>query len=324
MIILPRPYPDEVIGSVLARGARRLGLSWARLLQLAAGRAPSSVPFLMPFALDRLARCTGTDPEYLLERHTLFPYAVAFMSLDRRNAFKDRALRDGNDCGLDTLARVVLGSTPYRRVCSMCMKEDLRVRGETYWRRSHLLPGVHVCLTHQIKLRETVIPLQGGRNSSDSWLPAETPLATSDWRLSMDLLESMALHSVRAMLRVPAERDWIERYYVACFALGYALRTRALSSMAVAVDIKRFYGDDFLRSMNASVDLDHKSPWPALLVRPQYQMRVGAPKHILMLTFIEHAPPVMTLAHARYEPPGPRRRDYRLSYARIETMRCRI
>src|SRR5690606_15916223 len=156
------------LGSVLARGARRLGLSWGRTLHLATGRSGSSVPLLMPFALERLAQATATDPEYLLEQHTLFPYAVAFMALERRKLFKARALADGSLCRLDTLAHVVLSRTPYRRLCPMCIAEDMSELGETYWRRSHSLPGVHVCATHGTQLVRTTIPLQGGRNTSDA------------------------------------------------------------------------------------------------------------------------------------------------------------
>src|SRR5690606_23002046 len=118
-------------------GARRLGLSWGRTLELATGRSGSSAPYLMPFALQRLARCTGTGPEYLLERHTLFPYAVAFMPLARRLALKTRALTNGDTCGLDTLSHIVLRRTSSRRVCPRCLTEDLSLRGETYWHRSH-------------------------------------------------------------------------------------------------------------------------------------------------------------------------------------------
>lgn len=311
MIWLPQPYPDEVIGSVLARGARLLGLSWARTLHLTSGRSPSSAPFLMPFALDRLAHHMGIEPEVLLERHTLFPYAAGFMPLKRREAFKARALSAGNDCRLDALAHVVLNRKPFRRVCPECIKEDLAIRGETYWRRSHLLPGVHICIWHRIALRRTTTPLQGGRDTSDSWLPDRSPLAVTRKPLPHPILESLAIHSVTALLRPPAERNWLERYAVASFALGYQLRSTAVASAVVAADLKRFFGDPFLRSLNADVDLSQKSPWPALLVRPQYPTRLAAPKHILMLSFLEHATPIRNLMHAQYLRPGPTIRDYK-------------
>lgn len=312
MIVLPKPYPDEVIGSVLARGARWLGLSWGRLLFLSTGRSGSSVPFLMPFALRRLAECTGTEPEHLLEHHTLFPYAVAFMSLPRRNELKARALADEDVCGLDTLSHVVLVCTPYRRVCRRCIEEDLKVYGETYWRRSHLLPGVQTCLSHGVNLWRTSLPLQHGRNTSDALLPADTPSRPVGALLPEQVLESLALHSVGAMLRSPAERNWLERYTVAAFALGYQLRSRAVASRLIARDVKRFFGQPFLESMAAPVDLKQKSPWPALFVRPGYQTRLAAPKHVLMLTFLEHAERIVSFENAPYRVPGPTRRDYRV------------
>jgi hypothetical protein len=266
----------------------------------------------MPFALERLAYATGTDPEYLLERHTLFPYAVAFMALERREAFKARALADGNLCRLDTLGHVVLKRTPYRRVCPQCIADDMRAHGETYWRRSHLLPGVHVCVTHDAELVRTAIPLQGGRDTSDALLPHEAPLCPSKRPLPIEVLESIAAHSVRALTRPPADRPWLDRYCLAAFALGYQLRRRAVASVVIARDLKHFYGDAFLVSMNASVELAQKSPWPALLVRPHYPVRLATPKHILMLTFLEHARPITGLGNAPYRRPGPVPRDYKL------------
>lgn len=312
MIVLPKPYPDEVIGSVLARGARWLGLSWGRLLFLSTGRSGSSVPFLMPFALHRLAECTGTAPEYLLEQHTLFPYAAAFMSLPRRDELKARALADKDVCGLDTLSHVVLVCTPYRRVCRCCIEDDLKLHGETYWRRSHLLPGVQICLTHGVNLWQTRLPLQHGRNTGDALLPADAPSHPVGAPLSRQALESIALYSVGAMLRKPADRNWLERYTVAAFALGYQLRSRAVASRLLARDVKRFFGQSFLESMAAPVDLEQKSPWPALFVRPGYQTRLAAPKHVLMLTFLEHAEGIVNFENAPYRVPGPTRRDYRV------------
>lgn len=311
MILLPHPYPDEVLGSVLARGARRLGLSWGRTLELATGRSGSSAPFLMPFALTRLATCTGTEPEFLLERHTLFPYAVAFMPLARRQALKSRALTNGDACGLDTLSHVVLGRTPYRRVCPRCRTEDLRLRGETFWHRSHLLPGVHVCAAHGVPLYPTPIPLQNGPSTADALLPDEVEVLSAAPPLSHDVLESIALHSVRAMTRGAADRNWLERYWASAFVLGYRLRRRAVACAVLAADIQEFYGDAFLDSVGAHLRLDRKSPWPALLVRPQYPTRIATPKHILMLTFLEYAPVVEGFDRSRYRKPGPCRRDYR-------------
>lgn len=322
MTLLPRPYPDEVLGSVLARGARHLGLSWARLLTLATGRSPSSAPALMPFALGRLSRCTGTDPEVLLERHTLFPYAAAFMPLARREALKARALGRDDVCGIDALSHVVLGSTPFRRVCPRCMTEDLRVRGESYWRRQHLLPGVLVCAVHGEPLQNANVPLQHGRGAADGLLPADVAVSPIRPPLDPPVLESLALLSVRALIRPPADANWLERYWVAAMVLGYVLRRRAVAAAALSADLGRFYGAEFLAAMGAPVHQGRRSPWPALLVRPQYPTRLAAPKHVLMQTFIEFAVPAQGVDRAVYRKPGPSRRDYRIVDAEaLERMR---
>jgi hypothetical protein len=158
----------------------------------------------------------------------------------------------------------------------------------------------------------TTLPLQGGRNTSDARLPAEAPASNAKPILDQQVLKSLAHFSVRAMLREPADRNWMERYYVVSQALGYRLRSRAVATAALAVDLKRFYGRQFLDLMCVPVDLAQKSPWPALLVRPGYPTRLSPVKHVLFQTFLKHAQSVENLDHARYRRPGPSRRDYRL------------
>ena len=153
--------------------------------------------------------------------------------------------------------------------------------------------------------------MQGGRNASDALLPGDVGQHQSLDSVRSEVLESLALHSTRALLRNPADRNWLERYWVAAFALGYQLRRRAIASNVIAIDLKRFYGDEFLESMGAPVDLELTSPWPSLMVRPHYPTRLAAPKHVIMLTVLEHADLVATLDHAPYRRPGPPMRDYR-------------
>ena len=90
---LPKPYPDEVIGSVVARGCIQTGLSLKRLLSDIAGSNRSYASFLMSSNVVAMEAWCGIDPEELLQEHTMFPYAVGFMPKATRAALESKALR---------------------------------------------------------------------------------------------------------------------------------------------------------------------------------------------------------------------------------------
>src|SRR5690606_34791744 len=143
--------------------------------------------------------------------------------------------------------------------------------------------------THGTALAPSALALQNGSGASDALLPSDVkPLGRAP-ALPLPVLESIAMHSVRALIRRPADRNWLERYCVAAFALGYRLRRSAIATAVLAADVKKFFGDQFLDSVGAAIDLDKRSPWPVLLVRPQYPTRLATFKHVLMLSFLEHA-----------------------------------
>src|SRR4030042_7010586 len=46
----------------------------------------------------------------------------------------------------------------FLRYCPECVSEDFERWGETYWRRTHQLPGVLVCTDHKGGLANSVVP----------------------------------------------------------------------------------------------------------------------------------------------------------------------
>jgi hypothetical protein len=307
-VLLPKPYPDEVIGSVLARGCRHLGVAWTRLLRCTAGRSVSSVSYLMPFALRRIAKATGADPDELLEEHTLFPYATAYMNTEQRNALRSRAL-SGDNCELSTLAHVLYRGSLGRRICPVCLETDLNTRGETFWHRIHLLPGVQVCALHGVPLLDTGIALRDS-SCAASLLPIDLVGAPIAHPLRQAVATSVVYRSALTLCNAEDGKTWLERYRLAAVAFGYGLRSSAVSSNAFADDFARFYGPDFLASIGLPVTLDRRVPWPALMVRSQYPTRFAATKHVLMTSFFEHAEPVIGLRTVNHRKPGPAKRDY--------------
>lgn len=263
----------------------------------------------MPFALERIGLQSQCTPVTLLHGHTLFPYATAFMGPERRVLLAKRALA-ADDSRISTLAHVVYRGDIERRICQECIEGELRRYGEAYWHRSHLLPGVHVCPIHGTPLLRTGTPLKGGANVADSLLPIDLPRIAIEPPLPADVLRSITAFSVAALTDRMGDANWLERFRLAAASLGYGLRRTALSSAAVATDVRQFYGDAFLEAVGCPVDSGQRTPWPGLMIRPEYPTRFVSTKYILMLAFFEHAGPVADLCRAGYRRPGPEPRNY--------------
>jgi hypothetical protein len=163
MSLLPKPYPDEAIGSIIARGVWHSGLPLKSVLKSIFGATKSCNSFLMGNDFSVLTRATGLDAEELLLSHTVFPYATAFMPSAARSELKAKALSPnfGQDC-LSSLTKNVSHGVPFRRLCPRCVEEELAAYGETYWHRQHMLPAALVCTAHNEKLAVTSLPLRGG------------------------------------------------------------------------------------------------------------------------------------------------------------------
>lgn len=92
MALLPKPYPDEAIGSIIARGVWHTGLPLKSLLKSIFGPTKSCISFLMGTSFSGLSRATGLAPEELMLLHTVFSYATAFMPQATRAQLRAKAL----------------------------------------------------------------------------------------------------------------------------------------------------------------------------------------------------------------------------------------
>lgn len=101
----------------------------------------------------------GMTAERLATEFTLLPYYQAFHS-DELRARAQQAVTDGSISGL----HLILGLAPANsrvkklRFCPDCLREMKVKHGELYWRRSHQVPGVLLCLEHGCILQESSVP----------------------------------------------------------------------------------------------------------------------------------------------------------------------
>lgn len=166
-IAVPHPYPDELLYSVLARSRYYLAEGSPKRLSaiLFGNRSQLAVPDL-PGNLEALRWLFGDKWRLSLKelayKHTLFGYYTRFLgAADRASVLARMGGHDvrGLHAALGICASNVRVISRFR-LCPDCVETDLALEGETYWRRTHQLPGVCLCSTHGTPLVETVVPFR--------------------------------------------------------------------------------------------------------------------------------------------------------------------
>jgi hypothetical protein len=156
----PTPYPDESLYSLLGRYGLRTGSINHKYIMkdLFGYAAKHSVPDL-PSGIGILSERLGNSitPTDFILNHTLFPFFSSFIPIERAIKLLQKMIEnDGSK--IHTQIGINASSIDITRTlkhCRLCMEEDDKQYGESYWHRVHQLPGVYICPKHNVLLIET-------------------------------------------------------------------------------------------------------------------------------------------------------------------------
>lgn len=157
------PYPDEILGSWVRRTVLRNGGEsfWKQLRSRSTLPENINIFNVPPFNAKVSALLNLLEIEYAdaLMRLTTFPLYVAFRGDEERlvvqplNTFPVDAY--SAVLRLGRVNRLCMGMGRTARYCPICLAEDQRRYGETFWHRVHQLPIVFTCPEHDVPLRST-------------------------------------------------------------------------------------------------------------------------------------------------------------------------
>ncbi len=284
--LLPRPLPDELLGSMWIRAVRLTGVPIAVATRAVTGDRKFTPSLFTLSHVEELGSALRLPPLDLLWKHTLFPYATAYYSPELHA--KAISMVFGRGSALTGLGSLVQGVSDYsrlRRLCPLCIREDLARWKQSYWHRQHHLPGALVCTGHGVVLHITSIP-----TVSNAWYGVLPEDIHAPRRRAMPpaFLELLSRKSV-ALLDESARSEPIERG--AAWYRDQVVQKR-LASPGRAIDSRKAAAW-LAASMSASPaavglpERDGALLWIGNMVRPGYEQPFVPLKHLLFETALE-------------------------------------
>lgn len=315
MLLLARPYEDEPIASALVRGCRHFGVALKQVFSHggeSSTKGGRSMPFLGIAPLSFFAQLFDMDAESLLSGHTVLPYATAF---SERNVW-DRAIANSLAAESDpkTMGAVIqcaIHGLPQRRFCRTCVAEDIQTHGESYWRRSHQLPGSLVCHVHGEVLRSTNLRIAGASSSYDLPQHCSGPACIAGavpegWQRVAKRITELSARGLEAPIARPDSyyRDLaVER--------GWLRPNRSVNSERLASLITDRFGKALLAA--CGIARSGSLGWASLMLHERPSVPFSTLKHILMEELL--AGYAVDLSHKPHGPSARSRTEEDKAYA---------
>ncbi len=186
-------FKHELVYSGIARHIESLNLvSKSKILAELFGSRSATAIHDLPVNLRYFCghNFPGGDypPDFLIDNHTIFPYYIPFVSpniLSKvRESMMERGIGVKSSLGEN---RRILKRKIHFYYCPMCVIENRRQLGETYWHRLFQVQCVYICPIHHVWLKQTNI-LTTNLIKQDYFTPAERLSFETDVREYIDEL----------------------------------------------------------------------------------------------------------------------------------------
>lgn len=266
-LCLPRPYPDELVYSVLARYFAYIqptGVIGAHMT--IDGRRRFSIKFVRGAA--RLAEQTrltwGLSGQQLVSRHTLLPFYGAFLDPDAYLRCTEDFLSDNSHTAVATLGinNSSVTEPTYLRFCALCAQEDLDVHGETFWRRQHQICGTLFCTRHWVLLQNSaaaVSPPHSRLSDASQYCrvgaQASSLVDSGDNRLARLIAERSA-SILNGTLSSWLHADTGFQYQRAAAEVGYGVGSTKINTKSLARDLLSYFGASLLSKIGCSLSIN--------------------------------------------------------------------
>lgn len=168
MLTIPKPYPDELLYSILVRYYIRSGYGRVSKVQVKLFDTLPQQPWdiFLPSNLNRLTRKLWTKakyiPDYFIQNHTLYPFYSQFLIPIEAELLR-RVMIQQDNASISMIAKIPLdvdkAHQSYLKFCPKCFEQESDELGEAYWHRAHQIPGIVLCPDHEVPLLNSTVCL---------------------------------------------------------------------------------------------------------------------------------------------------------------------
>lgn len=189
IVQFPLFYPDELVYSLLARYYVKSGYmryTFAAQDLFASKTVTPDIEFVNQYTPAAYGMLTKNLPiECIVEKHTMFPCYGRFIKPDRKQkAFGSLRGMKGNLYNLLPMQKSKDGKERHLRYCPICVSEDRKQFGESYWHRLHQLQGMNCCSIHKCRLLDSTITISGKYSpklvTAEETIPFESEIEVVD------------------------------------------------------------------------------------------------------------------------------------------------
>lgn len=295
----PKPYPDEILYSILARYHIRSGnlspkLTLQELFNSNNAIATADLPCNLEALATNLSPISRITVEELIQNHTLYRFYAAFLPQERSQQIFE-AMRSGNGGGIHDRVgiRASLVRVPqYFRFCPKCIQNDQQTYGELYWHRVHQVPGVLVCPHHGGILQDSAVPIQGlnrheyGPANLDNCHINSPGEAFS--QKALNILHALA-QDVCFLLEnklPPGDANWFRQQYISLLIeRGLATATGRVHQRELLGQFLCFSGHGTLTAIDSTLCSENTHNWLMGIVR-KHRNAFHPIRHLLLIRFL--------------------------------------
>ncbi|WML58109.1 TnsD family transposase [Neobacillus sp. PS2-9] len=295
---IPKLYSNELLYSFVARYHQYCANKSPKhtsidLFEHPMQLAVPDLPLKIGKLINHLSLFIDLDEEELINSHTFYNYYSNFISLDKKAFVKD-AMISGNNKGAVHMMTGVMASAikdkKFFHHCPLCLDEDINLYGETYWRVDHQLPGVFVCVRHNIVLHESSVPYRSKQRNlfvAASKNHCIKPCLNNISLKTLEHLCCLARHCIKI-----ATKSYNFEIKILQSKYKNLLRQKGLLTIngivkqkELSEQFKLFYGEEVLNILQSNVCYEDSNCWLKALTR-KHRKTFHPVRHILLIHFL--------------------------------------
>jgi hypothetical protein len=313
----PYIYTDELFFSWIARFLERMnfpirGNVIRDLFGYTSYKAVIDFPSHLEHFLHQLSiECTHLSTDELIDWHTLLPFFAPFLPSERLKKLR-KDMQGNNGLAARLRSGIMASRIPLLRelqICPKCSNSDRNKYGETYWHRSHQIPGVKVCYEHEI-------PLSRIKNDyfEDKFVTAEHALKQSKWsdvtilKCETHVMNTIAkdVHWLLEHPEIEAGADFVYKQYKDLLAeKGFMKKYgRKVFTNKLIKAFNNYYPSKVLTDLNCDLNDHVEKNWLVRLVQTPGNATQHPLYHLLLMRFLSQSPTEFFREKEKVEPFG--------------------